>query len=186
MAAGKIPVLFDVVERGEKAPEENKLKPPPPPEKTEFRLDDPNADSEDPTVVPGGTPLSSDPDKTEPADFKFTLNTEDSSGGSSRKVSPGPVGEDFNLDGPPDDTTVEQPVLTPEMIAGEDFPPEDTTLEHPILTPEMLAEDDRNKEDQLVKQAMAELMPELENLAEQTLRKLIKATDKPDATESDE
>ena len=181
MPTGKIPVLFDVVERGKNAPDENKLKPPPPAEKTAFRLDDPDAGSEDPTVVPGQVRASVDPDKTEPADFKFTLSSDDSNTqAGAGAADEDTAGADFNL-GPPDDTTVEQPVLTPEMIAGEDHPPEDTTVEHPIVTPEMLADDTEKDKDRLVEQAMDKLMPQLESLARQTLRKLIADADKPDS-----
>ena len=48
-----IPVLFDIVERGKNAPEEDKIKPPPPAEVTEFRLDESKSGSEDPTVLSG-------------------------------------------------------------------------------------------------------------------------------------
>ena len=58
---GRIPVLFDIVERGKNAPEENRVKPPSPAEKTEFSLGDTEAGSEDPTVLPGSDgPISTE------------------------------------------------------------------------------------------------------------------------------
>ena len=50
-----IPILFDIMERGENAPVKNQLQPPPPAELTEFHLDDIEPGSEDPTLMPSET-----------------------------------------------------------------------------------------------------------------------------------
>jgi hypothetical protein len=49
---GRIPVLFDIVERGENSPPEDKIQQPPPPEVSEFHLDNIAPDSETPTELP--------------------------------------------------------------------------------------------------------------------------------------
>lgn len=139
---GRIPVLFDVVERGANAPEEDKIKPPPPAEMSEFQLDEDPPGSEDVTDLPtfGGID-----------DAAFSLDT------SEEVTDEIPILSDAELKtGSSEFTLIER---------------EDITEEISIIPPDML-KDGQTSADELVEQAMQELMPQLEALARKTLYQL--------------
>ena len=139
---GRIPVLFDVVERGENAPEENRIKPPPSPEISEFNLDEPKPDSE-------GVTGPSASDSADITAFSFG------------------VSEDITDEIPIlTDSTPE--TERKEFTLGDR---EKITEEISIVPPDML-KDGQARADELVEQAMQELMPQLEALARETLYQL--------------
>lgn len=170
---GRIPVLFDIVERGKNAPEENQVKPPPPAEKTEFRLGDAEAGSEDPTVLPGFD---------EPNSGEFSLDMLDDVTQENPIIS-----EDLLSAStlemptiPPDmleDTTQENPDIPDDLRADGDNQSapgsaEDATMEAPTI-PASVIIDSQKSRDELVEKVLWALMPHLEELARETLKKIL-------------
>jgi len=142
---GNIPVLFDIVERGKYAPDENAIKPPPTGNAV-FNLDDIEAGSECPTVLPN--PPKSDADVTE-----------------------------FSLDDLEDDITEERPVIPPEMLETDSTefnldPTDAVTGEVPTIPQAML--EITKTQNEMVDQVMQKLMPHLEELALETVRRIVK------------
>ena len=141
---GKIPVLFDIVERGEFAPAENRIQPPS--ENSAFYLDGSEPDSEDPTVLPG--PHTADgQDST-----MFNLDElEDTT--QEMPIIPASMleGDSTEFTLPPSEATAEEV----QMAAP-------ATLE--------ITEQDKND---LVDQVLQKLKPQLEELAEETLQNFV-------------
>gem|GEM_PF-4375665 len=154
---GKIPVLFDIVERGKYAPAENAIKPPPTGDAV-FNLDDIEAGSECPTILP-------DPPKA---------NADDTI---------------FSLDDLEDDITEERPVIPPEMLETDSTnfsldPTEAVTGEIPTIPHAML--EITKTQNEMVDQVMQKLMPHLEELALETVQRIVKEQQGKENPDKDE
>ena len=167
---GKIPVLFDVVERGSKAPPENLMKPP---EDTEFRLGDYEG-NEDPTVLPGGTTTESQPTSYDELANADTVES--------------PVVTQEMLDGSEAET---QEIVIPTEVEPEPdrdstvFLLEDITSESPTVPASMII-DTPPPTEEVIEQVTQQLMPQLEDIVRQTVKQVLDSRHEEAAEESAE
>ena len=179
-------MLFDIVQRGKNAPAENLMKPPPPPEKTEFRLDGATAGSEDPTVLPDSQSTPQPPD----FDFDDLMSADTiETPVITQEMLKENTGE-FKLDSP-EDATQENPAVPKDRTESDTdnnrfklIDDDAITTDTPTVPASVLI-DAPPSQDELVEQVAEQLMPRLEEMVRETMQKVLDENIKSSDPEQD-